>query len=546
MGKPASSNRMHMRQDNNYTSESILGCLIVVMMLGLAYLLQGCASVTNPEGGPKDETKPRLVNINPLKGTNNFNKKELILEFDEDVKLSNIQEQLLITPAFRYKALATGQKVKLSIEEDLKPNTTYFLSFRDGIQDVTEGNIPDSTELVFSTGNNIDSLEINGHVKDASTLVDVDNAIVGLYAENDTINVSKHKPLYTTRTNKEGHFRFRYLPSGTFKLIAFTDKNKDNLYSQLNEQLGYISELVKAGDKTEQEIYINGQTLDTLRLFDVEHKPSWSVLNLNRGIEKWNFEGASIPQYAKLIDKQLWVHTRKLSTDSLVITAELTDSIGFKLTKQITLKRSNQPDTTGRKEPYFKTSIQSTPKVIPTIGITFTSKDSITTIDTSKIKLINEKLKSISYEYGLSKQGTTLTIIPKTAVKGEAKLMTTKGFLKSILDSTYRYQDTLKLNWANEEDYGTIAYATKAKGDYIIQLIDKAGQIVAEVHKKEAYTFRWLQPGEYSIRRVEDKNNNRRWDPGNLKRGTQPEPIHYVKDKINVKANWDITDVIVP
>ena len=56
------------------------------------------------------------------------------------------------------------------IKDTLKPNTTYTISFGNAISDITEGNVLANYRFVFSTGNTIDSLSLNGFVKNAFSL----------------------------------------------------------------------------------------------------------------------------------------------------------------------------------------------------------------------------------------------------------------------------------------------------------------------------------------------------------------------------------------
>jgi len=183
---------------------------------------------------------------------------------------------------------------------------------------------------------------------------------------------------------------------------------------------------------------------------------------------------------------------------------------------------------------------------VPEEGISIASRDSIIMQDTSKVTLSDAKGKRIKYTTTLANYGRLLTIKPSQPVTGSATLIMRPEALRSILDSSYTSLDTLTFNWANEEDYGTIGYTTKGEGNYLVQLIDKGNQVIKQVRNKPAHTFRWVAPGEYTLRKVMDRNNNQIWDGGNYTLKTGPEEIIYLKDKVNVKANWDVTDLLIP
>ena len=48
-----------------------------------------------------------------------------------------------------------------------------------------------------------------------------------------------------------------------------------------------------------------------------------------------------------------------------------------------------------------------------------------------------------------------------------------------------------------------------------------------------------FQPGNYTMRLLEDLNGNGRWDPGDLWRRIQPEYVVPIPGTLNVRANWE-------
>ena len=45
-------------------------------------------------------------------------------------------------------------------------------------------------------------------------------------------------------------------------------------------------------------------------------------------------------------------------------------------------------------------------------------------------------------------------------------------------------------------------------------------------------------PGSYSIKLIEDFDNNKYWSTGDIFNQIQPEKIHLYKDEVVVKKNW--------
>jgi len=129
----------------------------------------GCANVAMPTGGPRDKTPPELLISNPANNQLNFTGNTIELDFNEDIKLKDPKEEILIVPSIGKKTLFSVKKTNLMIKPELEwqPNTTYSVNFREGVQDLSEGNPAENLRLAFSTGSVIDSLTINGRVKDS-------------------------------------------------------------------------------------------------------------------------------------------------------------------------------------------------------------------------------------------------------------------------------------------------------------------------------------------------------------------------------------------
>lgn len=114
----------------------------------------------------KMKSYPKLGSSNPTIGQKNFKGSQLELTFSEPIKLKDAKEEILITPTPGKNTTYTVKKNKLIIEpeNDWKENTTYNLNFREGVQDLTEGNPVENLRLAFSTGPEIDSLSIEGGI----------------------------------------------------------------------------------------------------------------------------------------------------------------------------------------------------------------------------------------------------------------------------------------------------------------------------------------------------------------------------------------------
>ncbi|MBK8289857.1 MAG: Ig-like domain-containing protein [Flammeovirgaceae bacterium] len=269
-------------------------------------ILIGCASQTTPTGGPQDEIPPVLISSNPKNGQKNFKGKTLELDFDEDVRLKDPKEEILITPSAGKNVKFTAKKNKIIIEpeEEWKDSTTYSLTFREGIQDLTEGNPAENLRLAFSTGNEIDSLSINGSVSEVFSEKIPEKITVALY-QADTFDIFNHTPTYLTKSDKKGKFSIQNLKAGTYYIYAFNDKNKNLKIESKTEKFGYLSkpiELLKNSDSLD----INLITVDArpLAISSIRNTNKTTRVRFNKSIDSINVSGITKEQAQYILDDQ--------------------------------------------------------------------------------------------------------------------------------------------------------------------------------------------------------------------------------------------------
>ncbi|MEC7263262.1 MAG: Ig-like domain-containing protein, partial [Bacteroidota bacterium] len=228
-------------------------------MLGLLFIsfmvlaLWQCAKRGSPTGGPKDVTPPKLIRSEPENFTINFKETKIRLYFDELIKLQDVQNQLVVSPPFKHAAEITPQGtpskyIELVIKDTLRENTTYTINFGQSIQDNNEGNPNSFLTYVFSTGDYIDSLSVSGAVKDAFNRKADEFISVMLYEMDSTYNDStiyKSPPLYITNTGDSlPFFELKNLKAGQYALFALKDANKNNMYNQGQDKIGFIQDTV--------------------------------------------------------------------------------------------------------------------------------------------------------------------------------------------------------------------------------------------------------------------------------------------------------------
>lgn len=237
--------------------------LIFIYTLLFTLILMACASMGNPDGGPYDETPPKIVRTSPKYGETVSSAKKVVIEFDEIVKIENAQEKVMISPPQieQPEIEAVGKKITVTLLDTLKPNTTYTIDFADAIVDNNEGNPFGDYAFTFSTGADIDTMQVSGNVLEAENLEPIKGMLVGLYkmggiAEDDSVTEDLPDSIFRTkqlerisRTDSRGHFVIKGLAPGKYRVYALDDKNQNFLFDQRSEKIAVSQRILSTSSK---------------------------------------------------------------------------------------------------------------------------------------------------------------------------------------------------------------------------------------------------------------------------------------------------------
>ncbi len=223
-------------------------------------LLVACANIGSPDGGPYDETPPKIVSTSPKFGETSSNATKVVIEFDEIVKIDNPQEKVVISPPQieQPEIEANGKKITVTLLDSLIPGQTYTIDFADAIADNNEGNPLGDYAFTFSTGENIDTMQVSGHVLDASNLEPIKGMMVGLYKVADGDDEPKELADSTfrtipferiSRTDSRGHFVVKGLASGKYRAFALNDQNQNYVYDQRSEMVAFSDRILRTSSK---------------------------------------------------------------------------------------------------------------------------------------------------------------------------------------------------------------------------------------------------------------------------------------------------------
>lgn len=525
----------------------------------IVLILQSCAQMANPPGGKKDTLAPKIRESIPLNKSRNFKGKKIELTFNEYVGIRNLNQELLITPSVgTYQTKIRPQGLSIVLDSSLKDNTTYTFNFRNAIEDASERNIGKNIKLVFSTSNDIDSLQIKGNVKQLMTQKHPENILVALYPWNDTLSIQLTKPYYFVKTDTSGNYLLENIARGKYYMAAFNDINNNLLYNSNKEAVDFISDkYIDLSKNQEQHFAISIQNQDSLKLSKTTATAKTVLYEFNRGIKSMVLQNVPKSQlyYQQEDNKNLRFYVlNQSSSDTIFVQATMTDSLDRKY--QIPLKIKFREIT--KKEKIQKLDLNF--EVKPAPGKLLSPSDSI------QIKFTRPVQQWVStYLLFKTEEGETLTlpdqafqwnqyqnnlIIRNTYLPSRTKFelnILKNAFVGVEADSSQAY--TQKMEWQDVENYGSIdgqVSSLATNSHFIVELI-KADTFepYMTIKTMKRFEFIHVEPGIYQIRVIADLNNNGYWDIGNFKLRKKSEPVYFFEGKIKLKANFQISDLLI-
>jgi len=576
---------------------------LIIIVIGYLSFFTSCANIGMPSGGLKDTIPPVVVRSIPDFDQTNFNDQKIRLTFNEFVVFQGLNEKFIVSPPTSKKPVfrTKGKSLIVDLNEKLKPNTTYSLDFKDGISDNNEGNQLRDLRLAFSTGPQFDSLRVVGFIKDAFTLEPIPNSYVLLYRGRSDTLVYTTKPDFVAKTDKKGFFAVTNLPADTFQVFGLSDVDNNLKFSPGADSISFIDNLVIPSAKfiPDRDTVVSG--VDTLLVFgktkfspeplyllrfgeeffdlrlDKYVHPSRKVVDLTFtqsvadtfNIEPLNFEAKSGWKYSEMSAKsdsvRIWL------TDSMVYKR---DTLVFKLSylQQDSLKEYytfndtirlyftdlTQKVKNKRKERHKvekeEMSVSLTTNTKSGFDIyrklTIESPEPIAFFDTTMVSLFEKKdtiFNQIKYKItpdSLNKRRYLLAYPWKYGTI--YKLTIDSAAIKTIYNTcSKKLKEEFKIQ--EEEYYGKIIMNIKnITMPTIIELLgdEKEEKVIRSipVKKDSLITFEYLEPQKYLIKAIFDRNNNGKWDTGNLKKKIQPEEVMYYLSVVKVRSNWENKD----
>ncbi len=536
------------------TSKPIFFILIILALFGVSEFY-GCASIQYPTGGPRDSVPPKILNEKPKNFTTNFKDKEVDIQFDEYFKLDNEFKEVSFSPAMEKSPILKIRKKFLNIQfqEPLQDSTTYTINFGKAIVDYNEGNVLKNYMYVISTGKEIDSLSISGTVLNTLTKKPVLDATVFLLPVNQDSLFGKKRASLFTSTDSSGNYSLKYLRANTYNIYAvFEEGAGDKIYNSAKEEIGFLNNPIKLQKDTSGfNIELFKEQPKNFRVTDRKiEKDGRLTFIWNKQLEK---PGIQILQPAELNTSKLvefrpsndtaFVWTSNMDFDSISVAVQ-DKNIGL---DTVLIRR-------GKRETYNRAitieSNASGGKLRPGSDLVLTFTAPVKSIDPKKISLLQDSLPVTGLRV-IRDSTSNRKIILKYPWKDEKK------YILNLADDGFTgiYGGANKATTINfskdiEENYGTLSLAITVpdtSSNYLIEILNKDDDLLLTtvIRKSTTLNYPTLPVGKYFVRVIYDKNNNKKWDTGNVVERKQPELVWNHPTEISLRANFEIEEKLL-
>ncbi len=572
------------------------------LLFAFGCLLVSCANPIPPEGGPRDQTPPKLDSLASTRNfQTRFQKQDIVLAFNEWVELKDAFNQVVISPPLEHRPQIVRKKKTIQVlfdeREVLRDSATYVINFGEAIRDLTEGNVAPIV-FVFSTGDYIDSLTVEGKVVDAYTAKPVENVLFMLYENLADSVVRKDRPFYFAKTDKEGAFKVSNVKSGKFKAFALLDQNLNYRFDSDAEKIAFLdSALIVSGEVPDvpDSLAVDSLALDSVA---VDSMAQDSIVSDTLAVAADSVVSPKPLSPKGLVmrlfeeQKPLFLRSKDVNTYGLVkltfnrdpFDARVTfDSVGqtvFFETEKDTIRlwynvetddpwnvyvqRDTITDTvavrTGLKESFLATATLKAaapaggPPVKQPPGTPFpvVFNHPLVAFDAGGIKVLEDTTGTEvqpNLQIDAVERRKLLINFPwKDGKSYEIRVL--PGAVTDLFGLVNADSTSRKLTAGAAKDFGTLTLKVKNLDStmaYVIRLLDKSDAPLRTypVSGTDGFqtTLNFFPPGTYTLELIEDLDRNGRWTTGNYDLHRQPEPVQR-KILEELRANWELESEI--
>jgi uncharacterized protein (DUF2141 family) len=544
----------------------VKNCFSIALLFLACLVCISCAKQSSPMGGPSDEDPPKLISSTPTDQSTSIKPEKIVLTFDEYVGLENPAKGVVITPKINKDLVeftALKNTITVLLKQDLEDSTTYVFDFQKSVVDISERNPAEKLKLVFSTGDQIDSLNLSGSLlfPYSEPREDYKNFLVGIYPLNDSTDVFTAPPYYLGQVDTLGNFNLSNLKAGAYRAYAWRDNNGNLKADSKSEDYDFLPDTIQLDPSTVDSAFFNLSKADLTPIkimrsanfgknFDV-------ILNRNPVQNTIEIEGLGKEVFYVQGDKRLRFYPKNARTDSLQLKLTVQDSVGFSKDSLLWAKFP----ASERKPEKLSIEVNSGKSFYQNLKmeVTFNKPLAQIRLDSLRIKAdsIFIPIRKEMLSFADSSKRDLLRIqlfLPDSIENDLISLVASDSTFQDIegevnekpLQANYR-----KLKRKDLAD-GISGEIRGASGPLIVQLINGKKEVAYELilDKGNKFSMSLLDPGTYSLRVIEDQNGNGIWDPSNYQMRRSAERIFYYEGEeqtrdLVVRGGWTLEDLII-
>lgn len=557
----------------DFTRTRISRVVFITFLFSLP-LLFSCAEIAPPPGGEVDKTPPYIIGSSPTDGATDipFNNQiiislsERVVKPDKQTKAVFITPRPKIAPEIKWKA----NQIIITLFDSIRTDQTYIVSLSAAIRDLRNNPIDSAGLIAFSTGPKINTGQLRGVIYDNDK--PAGNLLVGLYEpasfKNDQLIDSTY-PEYIAQTNNNGNFQFKYLPDRKFRLIAFEDKNRNELYDMgeerfavsdrpiiINDEALFLDDLrcyLTTQDTLPPKIVSAGMTADRLIRLTlnravptalIKNKPG--LLKLTSKTDSTTYASNQFAQASEAETATMHFYFPQLPIDSYTVALNL-DSLPITFDRIVYKEGEDKKDpeivaVTPDSKPVFESDFD--------LSVTFSEPLDTTKMTDQSIVIMSRDSVALDYD----KRFVTpfdLKIDPHSIEPGMLYTLRLTEFelvdlsCNAVGDSLSQFYFSV----LNRDSLGSISgalnnlFMDKKELPYRLDFMKVENQKVYSYYYNDTSFSAALPPGKYLISGFIDENDNREFDKGSLVPYRLAETFINHPDTIAVRARFETGDV---
>jgi hypothetical protein len=207
------------------------------------FFFGACAVDRPPTGGPRNNAPLSVTYSNPAPDAINASPQTIRIGFSHYVGKDDLSKSIFFAPLVDdYEVSIHGKEAFIRVYSPLKQNRTYTLTLREYLKSLYGNHRLDrSWALAFATGPVIDHGSIVGRVW-SSRLAPARGVTVMAYAVSPSENTKfPARPDYICQTDPSGSFHFDNLASGSYRIVAITDRDGNLQFDRGKESFAVTS-----------------------------------------------------------------------------------------------------------------------------------------------------------------------------------------------------------------------------------------------------------------------------------------------------------------